>query len=288
MFKRLILVFILVSFFTSPLTAGASTLLDTEFSNLVKSNALSKSKQAFCISSGEEEELSLNIDARVIPASVSKLYTFDFALSELPPDFRYQTEFFVIGETLYINGGGDPHFVIENLRGVVKKVYDKQGVKLSKFVFSPDFYFNWKKVPSEIKSSIVLSLKEKEGGVSEIIAKDFTVESSTKKYKGKGQKYVFQSVPLPMLMKQISNYSNNIASDVLFARLGGSEEFSKYMEETYGASKDEIYFKTGSGLYGNYTTCDLTLKVIKHLEEQLASHDIELTDVMTLPVIDAG
>ncbi len=95
-------------------------------------------------------------------------------------------------------------------------------------------------------------------------------------------------MPLPTLLKQINNYSTNISADTLFRRLGGSVAFARYMKETYGATSNVVSFETGSGLSGNYTTCALTLRVIKHLHEQLAAKGLALTDIMSMPSIDPG
>src|SRR5579864_7242843 len=142
-------------FFTA-CAAHASSIEDT-FISIVKSYALPINKQSFCINNVNGEIAGYNDSVRVIPASISKLYTFDFALATLGKDFRYTTDVYLNGTTLYINGGGDPHFVIENLRQIIEEVENDQRVTISHFVFSPNFYFNWKKTPSAITSSMIAS-----------------------------------------------------------------------------------------------------------------------------------
>lgn len=279
------IIFSLLCIFTFIPSAQAANPLKDQFVKLVQSTKLSPSEQAACVVDSSGSVLSHNENMRIVPASVSKLYTVDFALSQLPYDYRYTTDFVVKGTTLYINGGGDPHFVIEHMRKVVREVHEKENVILTNFVFSPNFYFNWKKTPVEIQNALSVSLKE--GNILPI-AKSIIVTSSPKKYSGPGKKYQFQSAPLYVLMKQINNYSTNISSDVLFDRLGGTEGFSKYMKDTYGVGTDVVRFETGSGLRGNYTTCGLTLKVIQHLEKTLKEDDLALSDIVTVPRIDPG
>ena len=93
---------------------------------------------------------------------------------------------------------------------------------------------------------------------------------------------------LPALLKQINDYSTNISADTLFRRLGGTNAFAAYMKQTYGVGAETVTLATGSGLTGNYTTCALTLRVIKHLEETLKDRDLKLTDIMSVPTVDPG
>jgi D-alanyl-D-alanine carboxypeptidase/D-alanyl-D-alanine-endopeptidase (penicillin-binding protein 4) len=264
--------------------AYASSILGT-FTSLVSQSNLPLAKQSFCISNATSSIATYESNVRVIPASVSKLYTFDFALNTLGPNFRYTTDIYVNGTTLYINGGGDPHFVIENLRSIITQVESDQHIILKNFVFSPNFYFNWKTTPSTIIPSMITSLKEDSGSP---IDPHFTVSYSSHAYTGSGTEYQFQSAPLSILIKQINDYSTNIAADTLFIRSGGPTAFAAYMEKTYGVDFTTIRFTTGSGLSGNYTTCALTLRVMQHYAQTAQSLGINMDDLMSMPRIDPG
>ena len=280
--KSVILIAIL--FFFMAIAAHASSIQD-EFLSFVTLNNLPINKQSYCINNSNGEISGYNDSVRVIPASVSKLYTFDFALNTLGKDFRYTTNVYLNGTTLYINGGGDPHFVIENLRSIIEEVEGDQHITISHFVFSPNFYFNWQKTPSTITSSMISSLKEDSGAA---IDPNFTVAYSASPYTGAGIEYQFQSAPLSVLIKQINDYSTNIAADVLFQRSGGSSAFAAYMQKTYGVTSTTVKFGTGSGLANNYTTCDLTIRVMQHLEQTASSTGIGIQNLMSLPRIDPG
>lgn len=271
-------------FFLSSSTAHAATL-QTEFTTLVSDNKLSTEKQSVCIESADKKVLLYNADMRVIPASVSKLYTFDFALATLPADFRYTTTFSLNKTTLYINGGGDPHFVKEHLALVLNRIYEEKKVRITTIVFTPDFYFNWQRSQNDVFNALRFALATDK---TLPVAKTVHIIPRATPYGGSGTAYVFSSEKLPILLKQINNYSTNISADVLFARLGGSTTFAKYMKETYGADDSTIHFETGSGLSGNYTTCALTLRVIKHLEQTLEDRGLSSTDLLSMPRVDPG
>lgn len=281
--KALSIAILSLAFF--PLPLGAAGLQDV-LADLSKETGLDISKQAACVADTSGVIVSHNAGARIIPASVSKLYTFDFALATLPVNFRYKTTFIVSGQTLYINGGGDPHFVIGHLRSMLQKMHDEKGVTFNRFVISPDFYFNWQSNPKDVQLSVFNSLKAETATLP--IAQRIAVVIATAPYTGTGERYVFESMPLPALLKQINDYSTNISADTLFRRLGGPAAFASYMKKTYGAGPETISFATGSGLTGNYTTCDLTLRVIEHLADALEEKDLEITDVLSMPIVDPG
>jgi|GEM_PF-2412338 len=266
--------------------AHAETLADT-FTKMAKDSKLPLSKEVFCVADEDGYITGYNDSdtTRVIPASVSKLYTFDFALDALGKDFRYTTDIILYNNTLYINGGGDPHIVTENVVAFIKKANGKNTSMITNIVISPNFYLNWKNKEEDLKAEfkkIITSNK------SLPLASDVTIKFSTSPYKGRGTRYQFKSAPLPVLMKQMSNWSTNITTDVLFVKAGGSKVFSKYMKDTYNASSSIVKFGTGSGLSNNYTSCKLTLDVIKHLEEQASELDIGIYNIMTVPRIDPG
>jgi D-alanyl-D-alanine carboxypeptidase len=281
--KSIVLLAILMGIFHSvPAHAADFT---TNFASLAKAYGMNPATQTFCLSSDNGAISSVNDEGRIIPASVSKLYTFDFALSKLGNNFRYTTNFVLSGTTLYINGGGDPHFVIGNLLSVLNQIHTQTNITIKRIVFSPDFYFDWKSSSTDIKPELSSTIK---AAKTTAVSKTFTVAYAKSAYQGSGASYQFQSAPLIDLIKQISDYSTNISADVLFKRAGGPTAFADYMSTTYGATSDTIKFETGSGLSGNYTTCDLTLQVIKHLQETLAASGLPITQIIAVPQVDPG
>ncbi len=91
-------------------------------------------------------------EEKVKPASVLKIITSGVALSLLGPDYRFRTEFLAnstmgkggaIGaiDTLYVKGGGDPSFTIEDLLIMVRRL-KRLGVKTIKNVVLDDTLFD--------------------------------------------------------------------------------------------------------------------------------------------------
>ena len=64
-------------------------------------------------------------DTYFIPASTIKVATAYCALDVLSTNYRFQTQFFIDGETLYIRGYGDPSLVSEELRKIVSHLVGK-------------------------------------------------------------------------------------------------------------------------------------------------------------------
>ena len=64
-------------------------------------------------------------DTYFIPASTIKVATAYCALEVLSTNYRFQTQFFIDGETLYIRGYGDPSLVSEELRKIVSHLVGK-------------------------------------------------------------------------------------------------------------------------------------------------------------------
>lgn len=245
-----------------------------QLESFAKNYNLIAKDQVFCLENATGTIAEYNQDKKIIPASISKLYTFDFALAKLGKDFRYTTDLFLNENTLYINGGGDPHFVIENLNSIFKKI----GTNFNSLIFSKGFYINWQQDHASVTRELGYSLNQHKVKAN--------VQYSENAYSGPGTHYQYQSAPLSILIKQINNYSTNISADTLFKRAGGSYEFSKYMKDTYGVDENFVKFGTGSGLSDNYTTCELTLKLLKHIES--ITKDIGVQNVMSIPQVDPG
>ena len=282
MSKKIVTCFFIAFFaFATPLHAAS---LKSEVTKLLKQNDLDRSEQSVC-TAGSKGEISLNSTERIVPASVSKLYIFDFALSKIPPDFRYKTTFILDKNTLYINGSGDQFFVKEHLRNVMKELSKEKNVAIDTIVFSPGFYFNWNQSPKDVQMSLFTEFK---ANPTYPLARAITVTIGTVPYSGVGTTYEFSSAPFIKLLKQTNNWSTNIGADAILLQLGGSKAFSAYMKDVYKVDEETVYFETGSGLRGNYTTCDLTLRVIEHLDKTLKEKGFSATDILSIPLTDEG
>lgn len=259
-------------------------VLDTTFSDIVASHDLDPAKQAACASDVNGMTVAFNESMQIVPASVSKLYLFDYALSKLPVTFRYNTPLFLDGSTLYINGGGDPQMLTEHLRTAMDEIHGDADAIITSIVIAPDFYFEWQTSPSAVRDAVATAVRS--GGFP--VSANVRVTTASDQYYGDAKRYQFESIPLPAFLKQTSNYSNNFFSDILFRQLGGADAFADYLMRTYGVGPETASFTTGSGLSGNYTTCSLTLQMLEHLDKALRAANLSLTDVMSVPVVDPG
>lgn len=277
-------VLFLAAVFLLPSVAGAATIAQDWNTLLGIFPEFQKNKQAVCVSDEKGKILfSQNENLPVVPASVSKVYTTDFVLSQMDKNYRFKTDVVLVGDTLYINGDADPFFIDAHLNMLMLQVSrDYPRVYIRKVVFN-NFYMNW----STLSYATILGLK-KNLVQYDIVANNVLVYGSYARYNGPGVTYRFTSRPLVVLIKQMNIYSTNSASELLFARVGGVPVFQKYMKDTYGAGTDTISFSTGSGLEGNTTTCALTLTVMKHLAETLKKQGITFKDILPTPVVDGG
>lgn len=280
--RKTIATILFISFF---ITVPVQAVSLESFEALLVRNQLQPTKQAVCIENSTGTELSYNAQMPVVPASVTKLYITDFALSKLPLDFRYTTTFYRVGDTLYINGGGDSHFLDTHLASAITALNNEGMVPLKYFVISPNFYFNWLSDRQDVQTAVFRFLKSNK---TLPIAPKIEVILSNKPYQGAGERFEFKSMPLPALLKQINDYSNNLGAEALFTYLGGAPALVEYIRNTYGANSSTFYFGTGSGLRNNYTTCNLTIQMLKHLRGLILSNNLKLTDILTVPVIDPG
>ncbi len=258
--------------------------LSQEWRNLISEVGFDPSKQSACVSDTKGKILfSHNENLSVVPASVSKVYTTDFVLSQMDKDYRFKTDFVVSGNTLYINGDADPFFIDAHLVIALNRISRDYKKGTIKYVVFNNFYMNWSTFPSQTMIHLKKTLQ-----TYDLISKNVRISQSVVPRTGSGSVYRFSSMPLVHSLRQMNIYSTNSASELLFSRLGGIPAFQAYMKKTYGAGTDVVSFQTGSGLDGNKTTCVLTLKVMKHLDEQLKKQRLTFKDVLPFPVIDGG
>lgn len=302
---KLLFSFVLLSSFTLP-----SQNLNIYWEKLLLSNSLDSSKQSYCF---EDQGIisGNNIDTRIKPASVSKLYTSLWALDILGKDHRFQTQIKVINNDLYILGGQDPYFVTENLLILMNVLNLKGYTTFDHVYFSEDFYLNWSDNFQSIAKSLLKILNTAQWTNSEKIAykevkkflnstqseidfklTTFSVKkvSLFKKFSTTQHSYSFilKSSPLWRHLKQVNMYSNNFYSDHIFDYLGGSKVFTDYIYKKLNTTVDDMYFYTGSGLGDNYTTCRVSLAMLNALEEVLAYNQLLPEQVIAVPGQDEG
>lgn len=122
---RVSLVFLSMTFFFN---SFATASLKEEIKDILKPWG---DKVAFSLrKESGEEAVQINSEKMMIPASIAKLISTACTLSELGPQYQFDTQFSYSGKVegntlvgdLIITGRGDPSFVIENLREVLEKI----------------------------------------------------------------------------------------------------------------------------------------------------------------------
>lgn len=304
-------IFPLVLLFLSGTTLASS--VTPEFWNqLIRKHQLDKNTQSFCVSNEQENIFESNLQLKIRPASVSKLYVTDWAMNhpEIGFDYKYQTKILISGKDLWIQGGFDPYFVTESVFYLIKFLNEQNITELDHIYFDQNFFFNWTDTTSiiatELKkyfstkkwnSAIRLEYKVTQSRIeernllidlSDLNLKVKSVEYTTLKPNTVDQAWTYFSSPLYKHIKQMNVYSTNFYAQKLFELLGNSEEFSLYMNREMNVTKEQMYFYTGSGLGANYTTCEVSEKLVKHLEESIIRSNLKLSDVISVAGVDLG
>ncbi len=283
-------------------------ILDS-WNTLLTDFAFESDNHSFCIKNPKSEIVSSNLNQRIKPASVTKLYVTLWALEKLGRDYRYQTKLYYDGENLHIEGGQDPFFVEENIFYVLNLLNKHNIKKIKRLSFSNNFFLNWSddsrvivkllyrffnKWNQEIRTAFFDTQKRLKnlGGPIQLkypkmrLAK---VSSKKKILKSKATTVItIKSSPLYRHLKEVNSFSNNFYFQKMFELLGDSLEFSKYLNDKFNISTDIAYFYTGSGLGENYTTCQLTLRVLDELYRVANNQGLNFWDIMAVPGVDHG
>jgi len=302
--KSFILSIFILSSFSFP-----NLSLNKYWKDLISDSTVKLSEQAYCFEENGKV-FGQNIDMRIKPASITKLYTTLWSLDILGFDHRFQTKFKVINNDLYIVGGADPYFVTENLLFAMSFLSSKGYNNFNNVYFSHDFYMNWSNKEITINTFLekLLNTKKWDNQISktykvakdylrdshaihQLDIKDFSVNKISRSNINPFDEtfsFIVKSSPLWMHLKQVNMYSNNFYTDQIYSYLGGPIEFSDYIYKKLSATEDDIYFYTGSGLGDNYTTCRTTLNMLSALDELLNMENLHYSKVIAIPGSDDG
>jgi D-alanyl-D-alanine carboxypeptidase/D-alanyl-D-alanine-endopeptidase (penicillin-binding protein 4) len=266
-------------FFLVPFIASAASL--ESLLQTVQQYGYDPAIQSFCAEQDGISLVSYRSDAQMVPASVSKLYVTDWALSVRDPSFRYQTKFYLSNGTLSIVGGKDPQFVQDDLKRVFAALSKTERSKIKKIVFDRNVIFNWQTLPQGIGIQIAQVSKKYFGRTIQVRYSPLLI------FQSKTRMTLF-SPPLHRILKEMNVYSNNSTADSIFIELGGASEFKNYLSRTYGALAHDASFGVGSGTHDNMTTCRLTLAVTKHLHQKIQTLGMQISDLLVIPGVDKG
>ena len=291
------------------LNAHANNPIDI-WQEFVKEYSFDLNKQSFCFETNGEV-VGMNINRKIRPASVTKLYVTYWALKNLKKDHRFHTEVLIDGNHLHIKGGQDSFFVSENLFAIMTQLNELGHTHFEKVTFDNNFFLNWtddtKKIKTILKKyfntrnwssyikselnktvlqSTEFSTSVKVNPILKLSVENVLFDESVpNNYQ---EKFTFSSSPLYMHLKQMNVYSTNFLAQKFFDYMGGTKAFHEFMNREFQTTKKDFYFYTGSGLGENYTTCSITLRLNKSLLKTITEQGLHANQVISVPGSDTG
>lgn len=213
-------------------------------------------------------------------ASVSKIVTSFWAVSQLGPEYRFITKVYIdpsVNESVdvHLAGGWDPYFGREMTHFLFSEL-QRQGItKINTLTFDEDFSLFWsvREKPTwsidPTSRDIEIALKQKlrssssEYTATRLQAKKMGIllQPSLKigiknikflprqEYNKTATTRTFElrSAPLHAYLKEMNRNSNNHVADHIFQFLGGSEPFQKFIKNKLNLDPDDIRLINGSG-----------------------------------------
>ncbi len=309
------LLFASISLFATSVSLAAPLPEGTYSRSLAKAG-LKPGSQSFCYEDASGTVWGERIDAPVIPASVTKAYTTFVALKKFGPEFRFVTRVFLSNEAketvLHIAGDHDGYFVSDQAFYLLN-LLDQQGVtRLERLTFDSKFFLNFELDGAKVRAELLklmtpsrwstdlksqyadffaratalgLSVKEtppriEVGAVLQSNQNPIQSAASTA--------LELRSLPLLDLLKDMNVHSTNRFAKSVFLRLNDRAEFNRALREELGAKESELEFFDGSGGKANHTTCRITLRLFRALENLLSGYALRLDSVLSVAGMDGG
>lgn len=230
-------------------------------------------------SAAEKSIRGENVQTKFELASVSKIVTSYWAVSQLGPTHRFATMAALdpVGPDLYdvhIVGSRDPVFGRDMTHLLLSELARAGVRKIRNLTFDENFYYfyqvqsrpTWSVLPTtnEIAQQLKSHLKytpeyfttvriAKSIGIELFARPLISVENSfylpASQFKSdKNTRFVSViSAPLFNQLKFMNRVSNNFIADHLFFGLGGAEKFQQFLKEKLDLKADDIKFVNGSG-----------------------------------------
>jgi D-alanyl-D-alanine carboxypeptidase/D-alanyl-D-alanine-endopeptidase (penicillin-binding protein 4) len=248
-------------------------------------------------------------DLPVHPASVSKVPTTLALLRKLGPEHRFTTTFLASGRLyddtldgdLVVSSDGDPYFVDENallvaarlnqlgLRHVTGSLRpqatltfdwqpDERAVRLQQAMSGHAPQLAWDAVRAQLASDNAPPSLRFDGALPGTVSA--TPAQSL---------LVHHSQTLLELAKQLNDYSNNVFKPLADAAGGATAVEALARSAVPSAMRDEITLGDGAGTDGrNRLSPRAAVKLLRALEQELASSGHQLVDILPVAGIDAG
>jgi D-alanyl-D-alanine carboxypeptidase/D-alanyl-D-alanine-endopeptidase (penicillin-binding protein 4) len=252
------------------------------------------------------------------PASAVKLGTALAALKNFGINHRFSTAVWTNGQfdraTGTITGdlivsGRDPSFHYEHAVMIAREL-NKQGVRVvtGDLIVAPGFTmnFDWSAQRSGDQFYDTLDATRRSAAASRAwneersLVRDAESLQSNPSVAVMGAVYVsavpagartlliHKSSKLVDVLKVLLCYSNNFMAERIGDTLGGAAGVQRYLTQELGLGADEIRLASTSGLGVNRVTPRAMMKIFRGLREELASHNLQPSDIMPVAGIDPG
>ena len=258
------------------------------------------------------------VDEKFNPASSVKLATTLVALQTLGPDHKFITAVWAAGPIDKTTGtvtgdlvvtGRDPSLHYEHAV-MISRQLNELGIRTvtGNIIVAPNFTinFDWSakhsgEVFRETMDAAKRSATATRAWLDErTLLADNTSLSSVPSVVVNGEVQVGTAPPgaLPVLthkssrlvdvLKALLCYSNNFMAERIGEGLGGPEAVSGLLARELSLNPDELSLSSTSGLGINRVTPRAMMKILRALRDELAKHNLSLSDVLAVAGVDPG
>ncbi len=249
---------------------------------IVSQTFLDPKEQTFCVK-GPDFEFAQNGAKQIVPASVAKIYTTNFVLEKLDKNIVFETKLRIIKNVLYIKSEGDPTFSEKELLDfLLKEKLKNPKLKINKIVYDKNFIYDFSFDKKSLENNLQKFIDKNKESKEDYFDKKVKIVKVYKTLIGKNFT-VYKSPKLLEIIKEMNEYSNNSIAVNLLNKVGGPNMMMNNLRKKYDVNAQQMFFRNGSGLLGNYTTCDLTIKVLENINKNAKAKNFEIANVFDSP-----
>ena len=270
--------------------------------------------QGVYVEAGDGTVLLAQAAARAVhPASVSKVPTTLALLRRLGPDYRFTTTIAASGPLsagllegdLQFAGGGDPYFVDENALLISARLRELGVQRIAGTLrLSGSMLFNWQEGDLSGRLRAALTGQVPQAAWDQVRAAypalalaadarppslEFADAQLGAAAVAATTLLVHRSQPLVPLVKALNDYSNNIFKPLADAAGGAAAVQELARAAVPESMRDEIVLGDGAGTDArNRLSPRAAVRLLRALEQELASSGHELVDILPVAGVDDG